>query len=261
MEPIGMIVAESSTKPILSERWVEILREHPNLVSPGLREGINPFTKKPMTIFPRMGVSTVVIDGREVGRLKWRGAGENTILVFGEPSSVGPLAREIAQLLGGRFEEGTPALGPAYWRVVDPVWRSISIYDGPDVFLDQFRAVPIGVGHLFAAHWCQSEVCNGGFRQFFSNRTGVLAPEAVIGFRAIGLEDWATVLNEAMQFFGEPYPRDRGLRSAKLAEVPIGDRGEGNPFRPFDDRFYSSLRDEPKRFDKAADEYAQSLAV
>ncbi|WP_369973953.1 DUF4375 domain-containing protein [Polaromonas sp. SP1] len=31
--------------------------------------------------------------------------------------------------------------------------------------------------HLFAVHWCQSEICNGGFMQFFANSTGVLAPE------------------------------------------------------------------------------------
>src|SRR6478672_11661355 len=86
-----------------------------------------------------------------------------------------------------------------YWSLVKPIWRSISIYHGPDTFLRQFRVVRPESGYLFAAHWCQSEVRNGGLHQFFSNSTGVLAPEALTAFRAIGLSEWADVLAEAMR--------------------------------------------------------------
>ena len=67
----------------------------------------------------------------------------------------------------------------SYWRLLEPIWDSVSIYDGPKTFLRQYRRLPRAVGHLFAAHWCQSEICNGGFHQFFGNSTGVLAPEAM----------------------------------------------------------------------------------
>ena len=85
------------------------------------------------------------------------------------------------------METGGEQPGEIYWRAVDPIWHSISIYDGPRVFLRQFGKVPVHLGLLLAAHWCRSEVFNGGFHQFFSNPTGVLAPEAVSGFKAIGL--------------------------------------------------------------------------
>jgi hypothetical protein len=69
----------------------------------------------------------------------------------------------------------------SYWDLVEPVWDEINIYDGPDVFLETFQKVPLKIGYLYAVHFCQSEVCNGGFGQFFFNSTGVLAPEAVRG--------------------------------------------------------------------------------
>ena len=62
--------------------------------------------------------------------------------------------------------------GERYWAAVVPILDSISIYDGPEIFLSQFTSVQIGPGHLFAAHWCQSEICNGGFHQFLPIRRG-----------------------------------------------------------------------------------------
>jgi hypothetical protein len=50
---------------------------------------------------------------------------------------------------------------------------------------------------LYAAHWCISNVDNGGLLQFFWNSTGILAPEAREGFTIAGLKDLARVLEEA----------------------------------------------------------------
>ena len=71
--------------------------------------------------------------------------------------------------------------GDLYWSLVEPHWERISIYDGGATFLRQFLTTPVRSRHLFAAHWCMSEVYNGGFHQFFHNSTGVLAPEAAAG--------------------------------------------------------------------------------
>jgi hypothetical protein len=68
--------------------------------------------------------------------------------------------------------------GEAYWALVEPYWDGVDIYEGPGRFLDDFKAVPARSAHLLAAHWCQSEVINGGFDQFFYNSTGVLAPDS-----------------------------------------------------------------------------------
>jgi hypothetical protein len=149
---------------------------------------------------------------------------------------------------------------PRYWEAIQSAWDSVSIYDGPKVFLEQFREVDPAVGHLLAAHWCQSEVSNGGLHQFFTNPTGVLAPEALAGFRAIGLEEWASILEEAIRYFGEPYPRDQKARIAKLPKAGRGKREVWDPFHALDDRFYEWSSVEPigQRFTRLADDYANS---
>lgn len=142
--------------------------------------------------------------------------------------------------------------GQIYWSVIDPIWEKVSIYGSPDLFLHQFSKLTEVQRNLFASHWCQSEVRNGGFHQFFSNATGVLAPEAVAGFRAIGLSDCADVLQEAMKYFGRPYPREQEDRVAKLDAAR-------DPFEALDDRFYAAIRN--NGYEKAADQYAHNFSA
>lgn len=145
--------------------------------------------------------------------------------------------------------------GARYWSLVEPICEKISIYDGPKVFVRQFRAAPRAAASLLAAHWCQSEVCNGGLDQFFSNSTGVLAPEALEAYRAMGLGEWADILAEAMRFFGEPYPRECQLREVKLS---VGDRSvRRSRFEALNQRFYDWVNAEDCRWERAADRYAE----
>ena len=112
-----------------------------------------------------------------------------------------------------------------YWKVVEPFWDLINIYDGPEVFRSTYDSAPKISGLMFAAHFCQSEVCNGGFGQFFSNSTGVLAPEAVEGFRQIGQPQVAAVVESAMELLGPAYPRDRDEREERVPHLPKGALG------------------------------------
>jgi len=150
--------------------------------------------------------------------------------------------------------------GEIYWQAIEPIWEKISIYDGPAVFLEQFASVQAELGHLFAAHWCQSEVRNGGLHQFFYNPTGVLAPEAVAGFRVIGLADLGNIVEETMQFFGAPYPRERESRVDLLPEEPDEYEEEEDLFEELDSRFYEALNLETDRFERSADIYADNIA-
>jgi hypothetical protein len=104
---IGEIEGEPDTSGINKERWIDLIREHPNLVPPEPREAISPFTKKRMVIKPLPDVARVIIDGEEVGAMSWSMDDSNLIHVFGEPRAVVPLAHEIARTLGGRFRETT----------------------------------------------------------------------------------------------------------------------------------------------------------
>ena len=144
-----------------------------------------------------------------------------------------------------------------YWELVDPIWDKISIWDEPEAFLAQFNAAPEVSRTLFAAHWCESEICNGGFDQFFSNSTGVLAPEGVQAFRAIGMPATAAVIERAMAAFGPRYPRDRAERQGALEAIEAAAGGDRpRPFESLDDSFFSLVDEENGGFDAAADGYA-----
>ena len=151
----------------------------------------------------------------------------------------------------------TPEPGTLYWGKIVPICDSISIYDGPEEFLRQHHAVPRDLGLLFAAHWCQSEVRNGGFLQFFFNDTGVLAPEAAEAFRAIGLVDCAELMERAMAHLGSEYPRERDKRLEILGMSLAGDWPAESPFDALDDKFFELLPWQEDRFEIAADNYAR----
>ncbi|NQX84250.1 MAG: DUF4375 domain-containing protein [Mycoplasmataceae bacterium] len=85
-------------------------------------------------------------------------------------------------------------MNDSYWRLVEPVWDKICSYDGAENFLREFNKATKKQKVLFAAHWAQSEIMNGGLGQFYSNSTGVLTPEAVEVFEAIGVKKCAAAL-------------------------------------------------------------------
>jgi hypothetical protein len=146
--------------------------------------------------------------------------------------------------------------GEDYWRLVEPHWERVSIYDGETAFRREYDKTPERSRHLLAAHWCVSEVRNGGLDQFFSNPTGILAPEAAQGFRAIGLPKLATLLRQAMDKFGSPYPRNRERRQAALVRVQ-NRGGKDDAFKLLDDRFFDLLEAAGGGFEAAADAYAR----
>lgn len=135
----------------------------------------------------------------------------------------------------------------------------MNIYDGPAAFLEDFARLRPELGHLFAARWCEAEVCNGGFHQFFTNPTGVLAPEAARGFRAIGLVKCAAIVEQAMTFFGPVYPRDQDKRLGALKQVHGDRRDEWDPFFDLDRQFFELLDTENGGFLHAADDYAERV--
>jgi hypothetical protein len=154
---------------------------------------------------------------------------------------------------GSITDQGTRT---GYWTHVDPVWEKISIYDGPERFLLEFGKAPKKSQTLFAAHWAQSEIMNGGLGQFFSNSTGVLAPEAVEAFREIGMPRCASILSDAMRFFGEEYPRDRKKRE-QVFEQYFAENGENAVLvLEQEDAMEAAINEENGGFRMAADNYA-----
>ncbi len=56
-----------------------------------------------------------------------------------------------------------------YWVSLEPYWRAVDIYSGPEVFLASFGHVPPVITNLERPYFCESEVSNGGLHQFFMN--------------------------------------------------------------------------------------------
>ena len=103
---------------------------------------------------------------------------------------------------------------------IDEVWEQIEVYEGADTFLKTYAAAAQPAAALYAAHWAQAEICNGGFRQLFGNSTGVLSPEAVQGFHLISMPKTAALLVAVMEQLATPFPRERPERQALLAHLP-----------------------------------------
>jgi hypothetical protein len=161
--------------------------------------------------------------------------------------------------------------GEKYWSVLDPIWDKINI-DTPETFAQTFGEVSRSVGLLYAAHFCQSQVCNGGFTQFFWNSTGVLAPEAVDGFIAIGQPHVADVLQRAMNKLGSPFKRDRAARWSALDTLRDEHDKQRDParrpryknidsFGKLEREFYCLRASEAGGFESAADAYAGNLPI
>jgi hypothetical protein len=143
----------------------------------------------------------------------------------------------------------------SYWSAIEPVWDEISIYDGEEEFLRAFDVAPLVPRNLFAAHWCQSEICNGGLHQFFGNATGVLAPEAVVAFDVLEMPRVASTLKQAMCWFGASYPRERMARVSALSAYVERHPGQWNPFDTLDNSFFEAIGTENGGFECAANAY------
>jgi hypothetical protein len=129
------------------------------------------------------------------------------------------------------------------WRVVEPAYNAVSIYDGPDILARDLAGLTAGQRALLAMHWTVAEVCNGGFDQYFVNSAGILARETQAGFHRIGATGAAALMAEVFEAFpGGAPPQDREERVNRLDTMEEDERDE--LFDAFDERFYALLSTE-----------------
>ena len=149
----------------------------------------------------------------------------------------------------------------SYWSRVEPFWNDCPT-DDPAAYLAFYKNMPAVARDLLTTHWVVSEVCDGGFHQLFTNSTGVLVPEAVTGFRSMGLVQFADITAEAASFFSGTYPREQMLRIEALERYASssGSPDDWNPFDRLDDQFYSALdfESEQDAYTSKADAYANT---
>ncbi len=130
------------------------------------------------------------------------------------------------------------------WPLSETPPKVVVIYDSPDVFQNTFASVSIPHQVSFAAFWLQAEILNGGLVQFFSNSTGILAPEAVAACRTVGLPQLALKIEQAMAWFGASYPRDREVRESALEAYADAHPESDDPFADLDDEVVELIYDE-----------------
>lgn len=133
------------------------------------------------------------------------------------------------------------------WAAIAPLWRVVNLNAAPEALRTQLQQLSPGQRALYAVDRCTKDVRNGGFEQFFANRSGNVAVEALEGFRLIRAERYAQILERAFAVFPEGVPpRDRELRVELLATIMFGgnddDELQASPFDEFDDAFFKLLR-------------------
>ena len=78
----------------------------------------------------------------------------------------------------------------------------------------------------------ETEVNNGGFREFFNNPSGAMSGEIIHAFRAIGADHTARICKAALEAFGGDVPEDLHARRERLSKL------DETAFDDCDDAFY-----------------------
>lgn len=71
-------------------------------------------------------------------------------------------------------------------------------------------SVAAGSRHVWTTFWVEAEVKNGGFDQYFANGNEVFARRAIEGFRALGGEKYAVLVEKAIAIHESPSASDKG---------------------------------------------------
>lgn len=117
------------------------------------------------------------------------------------------------------------------WEVVEPMWWSVSVFDGPKQYETDLQQFSREQRYLFACMCYIGEVDNGGHDQFYANSVGIVWRDALAGFRAFGEAEAADILAESARRMGGEPSLDRSERlEAQLQLRP--------DFRDLDERFY-----------------------
>ena len=150
-----------------------------------------------------------------------------------------------------------PSKHTHYKEAIDYAEERIAADGEVEEYLDSLNDVPEEIAWLFAADICQDEVLDAGFEQYFFGFGGMVAPEAVKGFEAIGQGSAAGLLKAVMEKFGPEYPRDRFDRLGFLDDM---DEATAVALADLETAFIQQVRKEAGGYKKAADRYAASLA-
>jgi hypothetical protein len=119
--------------------------------------------------------------------------------------------------------------------VIDPVWWSVSIYDGLLAYERAMEKFTDAQRFVFAVLWYAGEVNNGGHSQFYSNSTGIVWRDAADGLAEMGLDEFHDIIRQSAKRLGGSPPFDQDEREELLDTLRPD-------FKDLDDRFYAADR-------------------
>ncbi|MGB2552936.1 DMP19 family protein [Campylobacter sp. MOP51] len=100
--------------------------------------------------------------------------------------------------------------------IVEPMWGTISIYDGHEKYLQSAQNFTLEQRYLLAITWYFAEVNNGGHHQFFYNSTGIVWEDALNGFKRFGMNEYAANFQKVIDYCGGTISFDREERYRML---------------------------------------------
>jgi hypothetical protein len=86
--------------------WIRLIDAHPQLSPVPAREGINPFTRKPLLFKARPDTARVLVETRQIGSIYWAMDDSRRLIVsadIGSEQQVRNVAEDVASRLGWRF--------------------------------------------------------------------------------------------------------------------------------------------------------------
>ncbi len=127
------------------------------------------------------------------------------------------------------------------WELIRPLWYIVSIYDGFDVYNQNLKPFSDAQRKMLGLFWYDSEVCNGGHDQFFSNSTGIVWKDAIECMRMIGANKSAENFQKAVDMFGGSIPFERDDRNIALEK--LYEHEEFDDFNQIDMFYYNVEED------------------
>ena len=115
--------------------------------------------------------------------------------------------------------------------------------------------IPRDIQLLAAVEYGKSDIENGGFHQFFTNGTGVFAPEMIEWFERTGFPETASLMKQAVAKFGDVFPRSQSERLKFLEQFSGDSQAEWDPFHELNEPFYDSVSRRDDLYDAAADKW------
>lgn len=104
-------------------------------------------------------------------------------------------------------------------EIIDPLWWSVSIYDGEEQYQRDLEGFTAPQRYLFALQWYLAEVNNGGHDQFYSNSTGIVWEDAMNGARAMGMEELYGIIRESANRMGGKPAKEREDRWDQMSDL------------------------------------------